>query len=231
LWFVIHVSFLFAALRRLKLGSDGHNRVLWALHHKDHHFKHFIRPELLALYSFGPKPSEAVLLLQEINQKSEYLNRIRCLLRPSDDTYLRMSLFCFVGMATAKLNREKLKKMMSQQDEAPLTLGKKRKTDSSSKKVTDERSLPPPPLPVQKPSLPNSASMSSVEVIEVPSAPLSSRPVEKVPTFPRDASLASRRAKSVVTKDDVGEYEKVNTDVIKVAGVHSLMKVWSLSSS
>uniref|UniRef100_A0A2N9G2C9 Uncharacterized protein n=1 Tax=Fagus sylvatica TaxID=28930 RepID=A0A2N9G2C9_FAGSY len=190
-------TLVFWSLRRLKLGSDGHNRVLWALHHKDHHFKHFIRPELLALYSFGPKPSEAVLLLQEINQKR---------------------------MATAKLNREKLKKMMSQQDEAPLTLGKKRKTDSSSKKVTDERSLPPPPLPVQKPSLPNSASMSSVEVIEVPSAPLSSRPVEKVPTFPRDASLASRRAKSVVTKDDVGEYEKVNTDVIKVAGVHSLMK-------
>jgi hypothetical protein len=39
-----------------------------------------------------------------------------------------------------------------------------------------------------------------------------------VPTLPRDASLACRRAKSVVTKDDVGEYDKVNTDVIKVAG-------------
>ena len=69
------------------------------------------------------------------------------LCRLSDDAYLTVSLFCFVGMATAKLNREKLKKMMSQQDEAPLTLGKKRKTDSSSKKVTDERSLPPPPPP------------------------------------------------------------------------------------
>jgi hypothetical protein len=54
-------------------------------------------------------------------------------------------------MATAKLNKEKLKKMMSQQDEAPLTLGKRRKTDSSSRKVMDEKSLPPPP--VQKPSL------------------------------------------------------------------------------
>jgi hypothetical protein len=51
-----------------------------------------------------------------------------------------------------------------------------------------------------------------------------------VPTLPRDASLACRRAKSVVTKDDVGEYDKVNTDVIKVAGVHSLMKVRSFSS-
>ena len=206
--------------------------MLRALHHRDHHFKHFIRHELLALYSFGPEPGEAILSLQEINQKSEYLNRIRCFLRPSDGAYLRMTLFCFVGMATAKLNREKLKKMMSQQDEAPLTLGKKRKTDSSSKKVTDERSLPPsPPPPVQKPSFPDPASVSSVEVIEVPSAPSSSRPVEKVSTLPRDASLASRRAKSVVTKDDVGEYEKVNTDVIKVANVHSLMKVWSLSSS
>jgi hypothetical protein len=54
--------------------------------------------------------------------------------------------------------------------------------------------------------------------------------MERVPTLPRDASLASRRAKTVVTKDDVGEYDKVNTDVIKVASVHSLMKVWSFYS-
>ena len=133
-------------------------------------------------------------------------------------------------MATAKLNREKLKKMMSQQDEAPLTLGKKRKTDSSSKKVTNERSLPPPPPSAPKPSLQDPASASSVEVIEIPNAPSSSKLIEKVPTLPRDASLASRRAKIMVTKDDVSEYDKVNTDVIKVAGVHSLMKVWSFSS-
>ena len=50
-----------------------------------------------------------------------------------------------------------------------------------------------------------------------------------MPTLPRDASLASRRAKSVVTKDDIGEYDKVNTDVMKVAAVHSLMKVGFLS--
>ena len=142
-----------------------------------------------------------------------------------------MSSFCFVGIATVKLNKEKLRKMMSQQDEAPLTLGKKRKTDSSSKKVTDERSLPPPPSPTQKPSMPDPDLVPSIEVIEIPSAPSSSRTIEKVPTLPRDASLASRRAKTVVTKDDVSEYDKVNTDVIKVAGVHSLMKVWSCSSS
>ncbi|GMY11028.1 hypothetical protein FCV25MIE_06267, partial [Fagus crenata] len=185
-------------LKRPQLDEDSHNRVLRALHHKEHHFKHFIRPELLALYSFGPKPSEAVLSLQEINQKR---------------------------MATAKLNREKLKKMMmSQQDEAPLTLGKKRKSDLSSKKVTDERSLPPPPPPAQKPSFPDPAPASSIEVVEIPAEPSSSKSVEKVPTLPRDASLACRRAKSVVPKDDIGEYDKVNTDVIKVAGVHSLMK-------
>uniref|UniRef100_A0A2N9I9R1 Uncharacterized protein n=1 Tax=Fagus sylvatica TaxID=28930 RepID=A0A2N9I9R1_FAGSY len=155
-----------SALKRLKLNSDGHNRVLRALHHKEHHFKHFIRPELLALYSFGPEPSEA--------------------------------------------------------DEALLTLGKKRKTESSSKKVSDERSLPPPPP--QKPSAPEPEIAPSVEVIEIPSVPSLSRAIEKVLTLPRDASLASRRAKMVVTKDDIGEYEKVNSDVIKVAGVHSLMK-------
>uniref|UniRef100_A0A2N9FY07 Uncharacterized protein n=1 Tax=Fagus sylvatica TaxID=28930 RepID=A0A2N9FY07_FAGSY len=187
-----------SALRRPRLGEDGHNRVLRALHHDEHHFKHFIRPELLALYSFGPEPSEAVLSLQEINQKR---------------------------MATAKLNREKLKKMMaSQQDEAPLVIGKKRKADASSKKATDERSLLPPPPPAPKPSIPEPVQTSSVKVVEISAEPSSSRLVEKVPTLPRDASLACRRAKSAVTKDDLGEYDKVNTDVIKVAGVHSLMK-------
>jgi hypothetical protein len=128
-------------------------------------------------------------------------------------------------MATAKLNREKLKKMMSQQNEAPLTIGKKRKADTSSKKTTNERSLLPPPPPAPEPSVLEPVQTSSVEVVEIPAEPSSSRFVEKVPTLPRDASLACRRAKSAVTKDDLGEYDKVNTDVIKVAGVHSLMKV------
>ena len=54
--------------------------------------------------------------------------------------------FCFVEMDTAKLNKEKLKKMMSQKDEAPISLGKRQ-----TKKVVDERSLPP--------SRPNSGSI------------------------------------------------------------------------
>ncbi len=77
-------SVLFAALRRPKLNEDGHNRVLRALHHKQHHYKHFIRPELLALYSFGPEPSEDVLSLQEINEKSEYLDQLYYLFRSDD---------------------------------------------------------------------------------------------------------------------------------------------------
>uniref|UniRef100_A0A2N9J4Y7 Uncharacterized protein n=1 Tax=Fagus sylvatica TaxID=28930 RepID=A0A2N9J4Y7_FAGSY len=118
----------------------------------------------------------------------------------------------------------KLKKMMmSQQEEAPLVIGKKRKADSSSKKATDERSLPPPP-PVQKAV----RSRACAHIVRRGGRDLCRaivQPIlEKVPTLPRDASLACRRAKSVVTKDDVDEYDKVNTDVIKVAGVHSLMK-------
>ena len=128
-------------------------------------------------------------------------------------------------MATAKLNREKLKKMMSQTDEAPLTIGKKRKADTSSKKTTDERIPPPPPPLAMKPSIPEPVQTSSVEVVDISAEPSSSRFMEKAPTLPRDASLACRRAKSAVTKDDLSEYDKVNTDVIKVAGVHSLMKV------
>ena len=126
-------------------------------------------------------------------------------------------------MATAKLNKKKLKKMMSQQDKAPLTLGKRQKTNSSSKKVMDEKILPSPP--VQKPSLPDSAPASSVEVVEILTALSSSKPVERVSTLPKDASLAVRRAKTVVMKDDVGEYDKVNTNVVRMATVHSLMKV------
>jgi hypothetical protein len=113
------------------------------------------------------------------------------LLFRSDDSYLVVSSWCFVGMATAKLNREKLKKMMmSQQDKAPLVIGKKRKADSSSKRATDERSLPPPP-PVQKPSVPEPVPTSPVEVVEISAEPSSSRSLEKVPTLPRDASLSS----------------------------------------
>jgi hypothetical protein len=41
---------------------------------------------------------------------------------------------CFTGMATAKLKKEKLKKMMGQKDEVSISLGKRRKTDLSSKK-------------------------------------------------------------------------------------------------
>ena len=106
-----------------------------------------------------------------------------------------------------------------------MTIGRKRKAETSFKKTTDERSLPPPPPPAPKPYVPEPVPASSVEVVEIPAEPSSSRFVEKAPTLPRDASLACRRAKSAVTKDDLAEYDKVNTDVIKVAGVHSLMKV------
>ena len=58
--------------------------------------------------------------------------------------------------------------------------------------------------------------------MEVPS---SSRVVDKAPTLALDASLALRRAKLVVTKKDMDEYGKLNTDVVKWALAHSLMKV------
>ena len=84
--------FFFAALKQPKLDQDGHNRVLRALHHREHHFKHFIRPELLVLYSFGPEQSEAILLLQEINQKSEFSRQTVCVCFMSDDTLMTLFL-------------------------------------------------------------------------------------------------------------------------------------------
>ena len=135
--------------------------------------------------------------------------------------------FLFAGMATAKLNKEKLKKMMSQKDEAPITLRKRWKMDSSSKKVGEDKGLPP--SQAQESSLPDPASAPSVKVVEVPSAPSSSRAVKKAPTLSKDASLALRRARSVVMKEDVEEYNKLNTDVVKRAFAHSLMKVGCFS--
>jgi Skp family chaperone for outer membrane proteins len=130
----------------------------------------------------------------------------------------------FVGMATTKLNKEKLKRMKEQKDEVGINLGKRWKPDSSSKKPVEE-SFPRPPV-AQGPITIEQAPASSVELVEPLSAPSSSRAIEKVPTLPKDASLALRRAKSVVTKDDIDEYAKLNTDVVKRALAHSLMKVF-----
>ncbi len=49
--------------------------------------------------------------------------------------------------------------------------------------------------------------------------------VDKAPTLALDPSLALRRVKSAVTKEDMDEYRKLNTDVVKPAPAHSLMKV------
>ena len=84
--------FFFAVLKRPKLNQDDHNRVLRVLHHREHHFKHFIRPELLALYSFGLEPSEAVLSLQEINQKSDFSRQTVCVYFMSDDALMTLCL-------------------------------------------------------------------------------------------------------------------------------------------
>uniref|UniRef100_A0A2N9H4A5 Uncharacterized protein n=1 Tax=Fagus sylvatica TaxID=28930 RepID=A0A2N9H4A5_FAGSY len=138
------------------------------------HYAKFIHPDSLALYSFGPKPSQDVLSQDLINQQR---------------------------MATAKLNKEKLKKMMGQKDEVSISLGNRRKTDLSSKKVAEESGAPLPKA--QEPTLSEPTLASSVELVEVPSASSSSKVVEKAPILPKNTSLALRRAKSVVTKEDV----------------------------
>uniref|UniRef100_A0A2N9IZ84 Uncharacterized protein n=1 Tax=Fagus sylvatica TaxID=28930 RepID=A0A2N9IZ84_FAGSY len=95
------------------------------------------------------------------------------------------------GMATVKVNKDKLKKMMGQKDAMTVNLGKR---------------------------------PSSIELIETSFVPSSSKAVEKAPTLPKDASLALRRAKSVVTKDDMDEYGKLNTNVVKRGLACSMMK-------
>ena len=65
----------------------------------------------------------------------------------------------------------------------------------------------------------------SVELVEPSSASSSSRAIQKAPTLPKDISLALRQAKSIVAKEDMDEYAKLNTDVVKKALAHPLMKV------
>jgi hypothetical protein len=125
------------------------------------------------------------------------------------------------GMATAKLNKEKLKRMMEQKDVVPVNLGKKRRGDMASKPSSDKVIVHPPtqqsaPI-VQVPAM-------SVEVIELMEIPSSSRVVDKPPTLALDP-LALCRAKSVVTKGDMDDYGKLTMDVVKRALAHSLMKV------
>jgi hypothetical protein len=126
-------------------------------------------------------------------------------------------------MATAKLNKDKLKRMMEQKDAMPVNLGKKRLGDSASKLVSDEVVVRPPMIPESTPVV--QIPTTSVEVIESTEIPSSSKVVDKAPTLALDPSLALRRVKSAVTKEDMDEYRKLNTDVVKPAPAHSLMKV------
>jgi hypothetical protein len=48
-------------------------------------------------------------------------------------------------MATAKLNKEKLKRMMKKKDDVPVNLGKKRRGDTASKPSSNEVVVRPPP--------------------------------------------------------------------------------------
>uniref|UniRef100_A0A2N9EJ31 Uncharacterized protein n=1 Tax=Fagus sylvatica TaxID=28930 RepID=A0A2N9EJ31_FAGSY len=86
------------------------------------------------------------------------------------------------GMATAKLNKEKLKRMMEQKDVVPINLWKKRRGDTTSKPSSDEVTVRPP-------------TKESAPIVQ-----------------------------SMVTKEDVDEYAKLNTDVVKRALAHSLTK-------
>jgi hypothetical protein len=86
------VLLFIAVLKRPKLNQDGLNRVLRALHHKDHHYTNFIQPEVLALYSFGPEPNETVLSIHETNQKSKYSRQVICAYSALDNVLRKFPL-------------------------------------------------------------------------------------------------------------------------------------------
>ena len=90
-------------------------------------------------------------------------------------------------MATIKLNKEKLKRMMEQKDATPVSLGKKRRADTASKPTSDNVMV----RPSTKESFPVvQVPATSVEVIEPMEIPSSSRVVDKPLTLALDPSLA-----------------------------------------
>ncbi len=190
--------------------------MLRALHHKDHHYTNFIQPELLAFHSFSLEPNQKVLSLQLSNQRStcpgQFSSYIFWFGRKIDYNFI----FAFVaGMTIAKLNKDKLKRMMEQKDAVAFNLGKKRMSDLAPKQASEEGFVRP--FMIHEPVPAVQVLASSVEVIEPIEAPSSSKVVDKAPTLRMDASLALRRAKSVVTKEDMDEYGKLNTDVVKTS--------------
>uniref|UniRef100_A0A2N9FZG0 Uncharacterized protein n=1 Tax=Fagus sylvatica TaxID=28930 RepID=A0A2N9FZG0_FAGSY len=62
---------IFLAFTRPKLSKEGKDRVLQALHHKDHHYTNFIQLELLVFHYFGPEPNQKVLSLKLSNQRND----------------------------------------------------------------------------------------------------------------------------------------------------------------
>uniref|UniRef100_A0A2N9I6A0 RNA-directed DNA polymerase n=1 Tax=Fagus sylvatica TaxID=28930 RepID=A0A2N9I6A0_FAGSY len=99
------------------------------------------------------------------------------------------------GLATTKMNKKKSKRLAEQEGAAVMSL--------------------PQPLFL----LDQWRSLSLV------SFPSSSKGPESIPTLRHDASLAMRHAKSVVAKEDVEEYSKMNTNGVKKFLVNSLMKL------
>ena len=91
-------------------------------------------------------------------------------------------------MATSKVNKDKLKMMMGQKDNITINLGKRHKPDSSSKWMVEE--VAPRFLISQEPIVSEQAPTLSVELVEPPNAPSSSKAVEKALTLPKDAFLA-----------------------------------------
>ncbi len=67
-------------------------------------------------------------------------------------------------MATTKLNKDKLKRMIGQKDAMPVNLGKKCLGDSASKLVSDEIMVHPPMIPESTPFV--QIPTTSVKVIE-----------------------------------------------------------------
>ena len=102
---------------------------------------------------------------------------------------------------------------MEQKDAVPVNLGKKRRGDTAPKPSSNDVVIH---LPATKePILVIQVPTTSVEVIEPMEIPSSSRVIDKPPTLALDTSLALRRAKSMMTKEDMDEYGNLNTDVVK----------------
>jgi hypothetical protein len=133
----------------------------------------------------------------------------------------------FVGVATMKINKSKLKDMV--QKGVPVVPVKRKRTDDGPSSAPPAPSVRPSktiPLVQASTSLPPSPPIVQILDEEIPFVPLT----DDGPTICQSLGLASKRAEAAITDLDFQEYANAQTEEISKLMVHSLMRVSDMTA-